>query len=161
MPRMHAIELLPDDAGCDVVRRDWQALRDAGLPSQLDHRGATNSPHVTVVAAPALRTEDEERAVELVAVALAAHLEPGHRVPGRVLQAVTNCFNEIYFEPLGIYSLLDVGINIGGTPFGLFCCENVTFQKAWSSADVEFLRQVGVLIGLALKRAAARQGAPA
>ena len=50
MPRMHALELLPDDAGCDVVRRDWQALHDAGLPSQLDHRGATNSPHVTAPA---------------------------------------------------------------------------------------------------------------
>ena len=67
MPRMHALELLPDDAGCDVVRRDWQALRDAGLPSQLDHRGATNSPHVTALAAPALGAEDEQRAAELVA----------------------------------------------------------------------------------------------
>ena len=66
MPRMHALELLPDDADRDVVRRDWQALRDAGLPSQLDHRGATNSPHVTVVAAPALGPEDERRARELV-----------------------------------------------------------------------------------------------
>ena len=67
MPRMHALELLPDDAGCDVVRRDWQALRNAGLPSQLDHRGATNSPHVTVLAAPALDGDDEQRAAELVA----------------------------------------------------------------------------------------------
>jgi hypothetical protein len=67
MPRMHALELLPDEAGCDVVRRDWQALRDAGLPSQLDHRGATNSPHVTVLAAPALDGDDEQRAAELVA----------------------------------------------------------------------------------------------
>ena len=67
MPRMHAIELLPDDAGCDVVRRDWQALSDAGLPSQLDHRGTTNSPHVTVVAAPALAADEEQRARELVA----------------------------------------------------------------------------------------------
>lgn len=67
MPRLHAIELLPDDAGCDVVRRDWQALRDAGLPSQLDHRGTTNSPHVTVVAAPALTADDEQRAHGLVA----------------------------------------------------------------------------------------------
>jgi 2'-5' RNA ligase len=67
MPRMHALELLPDDAGCDVVRRDWQVLRDAGLPSQLDHRGATNSPHVTVLAAPALTAEDERRAAELTA----------------------------------------------------------------------------------------------
>ena len=63
---MHALELLPDDAGCDVVRRDWQALRDAGLPSQLDHRGTTNSPHLTAVAAAALGPADEERAVDLL-----------------------------------------------------------------------------------------------
>ena len=67
MPRMHALELLPDDAGCDVVRRDWQVLRDSDLPSQLDHRGATNSPHVTALAAPALGADDEQLAAELVA----------------------------------------------------------------------------------------------
>lgn len=70
MPRMHALELVPDAAGCDVVRRDWQALRDAGLPSQLDNRGTTNSPHVTLVAAPALRPQDEERATELIGTLL-------------------------------------------------------------------------------------------
>jgi len=74
MPRMHALELLPDEAGCDVVRRDWQVLRDAGLPSQLDHRGTTNSPHVTVLAAPALDGNDEQRAVELVAPLLPAQV---------------------------------------------------------------------------------------
>jgi hypothetical protein len=67
MARMHALELLPDDAGRDVVRRDWQALRDAGLASQLDHRGATNTPHLTLVAAPALGPAEEQRAVELLA----------------------------------------------------------------------------------------------
>ena len=66
MARMHALELLPDDAGRDVVRRDWQALRDAGLPSQLDHRGATNTPHLTLVAAPAIGSSEEQRAVELL-----------------------------------------------------------------------------------------------
>ena len=77
MPRRHAIELLPDDAGCDVVRRDWQALSDAGLPSQLDHRGATNSPHVTVVAAPALADDDDQRARELVAPLLPVAADAG------------------------------------------------------------------------------------
>lgn len=52
MVLLHALELSPDPAGSDAVRRDWQALRDAGLPSQLDHRGITNAPHVTLVATP-------------------------------------------------------------------------------------------------------------
>ncbi|MCY7395717.1 MAG: hypothetical protein LH468_06070 [Nocardioides sp.] len=50
MVRLHALELSPDVAGAAAVRRDWQALHDAGLPSQLDHRGTTNAPHVTLVA---------------------------------------------------------------------------------------------------------------
>lgn len=54
MPRLHTLELVPDDAGQDAVRRDWQLLRDAGLPSQLDHATPTNTPHVSVVAAPSL-----------------------------------------------------------------------------------------------------------
>jgi hypothetical protein len=57
MPRLHALELVPDDEGRELVRRDWQALRDAGLPSQLDHRSPTNAPHVTVVSAPSLPDE--------------------------------------------------------------------------------------------------------
>jgi len=54
VPRLHALELVPDDAGQDAVRGDWQRLRDAGLPSQLDHAIPTNTPHVSVVAAPSL-----------------------------------------------------------------------------------------------------------
>ena len=77
MPRMHAIELLPDDAGRDVVRRSCQVLRDAGLPSQLDHRGATNSPHVTVLAAPALTADDEQRVRELLAPLLPLEVRVG------------------------------------------------------------------------------------
>lgn len=63
---LHALELVPDEAGQDAVRRDWQALRDARLPSQLDHRGATNAPHVTVVSAPALPDDVVAHAVELL-----------------------------------------------------------------------------------------------
>jgi hypothetical protein len=66
MPRLHALELVPDDAGDLAVRRDWQALRDAGLPSQLDHPGATNTPHVTVLALPAMDAALEARAAALV-----------------------------------------------------------------------------------------------
>lgn len=74
---------------------------------------------------------------------------------------VTACFNEIYFGPLGIYSLLDVGINVAGEPFGLFCCENTTDILEWSPDHVEYLRQVGSLLGFALRKAQAAQVVPA
>ncbi len=63
---LHALELLPDDHGSDAVRRDWRALADVGLPSQLEHKGLTNWPHVTLVSAPELRAEQEERAAALI-----------------------------------------------------------------------------------------------
>jgi hypothetical protein len=66
MPRLHALELVPDAAGDADVRRDWQALRDAGLASQLDHPAATNTPHVTVLALPRIDEALEARAAELV-----------------------------------------------------------------------------------------------
>ncbi|RYB94761.1 hypothetical protein EUA93_10620 [Nocardioides oleivorans] len=81
MPRLHALELVPDEAGCDVVRRDWQALRDAGLPSQLDHRGATNSPHLTLASTPVIGDAVRRRAADL----LAEHVPAGVRTSGIAL----------------------------------------------------------------------------
>lgn len=63
MPRLHAFELVPDDAGREAVLRDWQALRDAGLPSQLDHKGMTNTPHVTLLAGERLPPDEEAAAL--------------------------------------------------------------------------------------------------
>jgi GAF domain-containing protein len=74
---------------------------------------------------------------------------------------VTECFNEIYFDPLGIVSLLDVGINVSGEPFGLFCCENTTEILDWTPAHVEYLRQVGTLLGFALRKARTVAAVPA
>jgi hypothetical protein len=81
MPRLQALELVPDEDGCAAVRRDWQALHDAGLPSQLDHRGATNAPHLTVVSALALPAE----AVELATTVLGAILPVSGRYTGLLL----------------------------------------------------------------------------
>ncbi len=72
MPRLHAFELVPDEAGREAVLADWQALRDAGLPSQLDHTGGTNTPHVTVLAAPVLPGDD--RAVDVLGPVLPARV---------------------------------------------------------------------------------------
>ncbi|BDI23114.1 2'-5' RNA ligase family protein [Herbiconiux sp. L3-i23] len=44
---MPSIELILDDDGDARVREGWRALADAGLPSQADHQGTSNAPHVT------------------------------------------------------------------------------------------------------------------
>src|SRR3954452_3884690 len=66
MPRLHALELVPDADGEAAVRRDWQALRDAGLASQVDHPAPTNTPHVTVLALPEVPPGTETRAADLL-----------------------------------------------------------------------------------------------
>jgi len=81
MPKMHALELVPDQEGQERVRRDWQALHDAGLPSQLDHRGTTNSPHVTVVSAPSL----PESAIDVAQARLGTLLPVQARASGLLL----------------------------------------------------------------------------
>ncbi len=47
----HSIELLFDDHSDAAIRKIWHRLDDAGLPSQLRVKSATNRPHVTVIAA--------------------------------------------------------------------------------------------------------------
>jgi hypothetical protein len=81
MPRLHALELVPDAAGRDAVLRDWQALRDAGLPSMLDHTGASNTPHVTVVSAPEL----PEDALDVAKARLGSLLPVRARAAGLLL----------------------------------------------------------------------------
>ena len=81
MRHLHALELVPDAAGRDAVRRDWQALRDAGLPSQLDHPSPTNEPHLTVVSAPWLPTD----AIDVAGVRLGSLLPVRARASGLLL----------------------------------------------------------------------------
>lgn len=81
MPRLHALELVPDDDGRARVLAEWQALRDAGLPSMLDHTGASNTPHLTVVAAPAL----SEAALDVARVRLGGLLPVRARAAGLLL----------------------------------------------------------------------------
>lgn len=47
----HSVEVLLDDDSDASIRREWQALAEAGLPSQLQVKSVTNRPHVTLLAA--------------------------------------------------------------------------------------------------------------
>lgn len=70
----HALELSFDAASTTAVEAQWAALREAGLPSQADHRAMTNAPHLTLVAAAPIDTAVVAPAVELVGPLLPARL---------------------------------------------------------------------------------------
>lgn len=48
---VHSVELVFDDKTESAVRRIWDDLADAGLPSQAAHRAPSNRPHVTLTVA--------------------------------------------------------------------------------------------------------------
>lgn len=62
---VHSIELTLDAGADAAVRGLWQALADAGVPSQAGHRSPTNRPHVTVTVAAQMSADAE---VDLVAL---------------------------------------------------------------------------------------------
>lgn len=64
---MHSIELLLDPASDAAVRDEWRVLSAAGLPSQGDHAGTSNAPHVTLVARPGLDPAADPRLLPLSA----------------------------------------------------------------------------------------------
>ncbi len=47
----HSIELLLDPDSDHAIRAQWQALTEAGLPSQSHVKSPTNRPHITLLAA--------------------------------------------------------------------------------------------------------------
>lgn len=48
---------------------------------------------------------------------------------------VTECFNESYFKPLNIHSLLDFIFLHDDKPLGVICCETVANQVKWQNED--------------------------
>jgi hypothetical protein len=66
----HSVELLFDPSTDAAIRRDWNALVEAGLPSQARHRSPSNRPHVTLTVAD-----------RIDAAADAALWEPARQLP--------------------------------------------------------------------------------
>lgn len=64
---MQSVELLLDPVTDAAVRAEWAALSAAGLPSQGDHRGETNAPHVSAALADRLPPEGESALARTVA----------------------------------------------------------------------------------------------
>ncbi|MFK9307191.1 hypothetical protein ACJEJT_24100, partial [Escherichia coli] len=54
MTSVVSLELVLDEAADAEIRREWTLLDEAGLPSQAQHTGASNRPHITLLVRTAL-----------------------------------------------------------------------------------------------------------
>ncbi len=61
---------------------------------------------------------------------------------------------EPYLKPLGITSLLDAPIFVGGEVIGVLCCEHIGTMREWSTEERDFVASVADL--LAIKHRAAQ-----
>lgn len=63
----------------------------------------------------------------------------------------TAAFDETYFAPLDIMSLLDVVVFIASSPAAVICAEHCGERREWSEADILYLEQLAVVIRMLLK----------
>lgn len=64
---VQSVELLLEPAGDAAVREQWRQLTDAALPSQGQHRGASNRPHITLFVAHEVTAELDDRVRDALA----------------------------------------------------------------------------------------------
>ncbi|HBL11049.1 MAG TPA: hypothetical protein DD379_06515, partial [Cyanobacteria bacterium UBA11162] len=63
----------------------------------------------------------------------------------------TQEFSEFYLTPLGIMSMLDAPIRLGGQTVGVLCNEQVGNPRHWTAEDQNFARSIADLISLVLE----------
>lgn len=73
---VQSVEILLDDALDAAVRREWEILLEADLPSQARHRGESNRPHITVSVADEFEELDSRIARTPVDVQFSVRLGP-------------------------------------------------------------------------------------
>lgn len=60
-------------------------------------------------------------------------------------------FSELYLSPLGITSMLDAPIRVGGTMIGVLCIEHTGPKRTWSVSDEQFAGALADFIALAIE----------
>ncbi len=55
---------------------------------------------------------------------------------------------EPYLKPLGITSLLDAPIFVGGEVIGVLCCEHIGVPREWSTEERDFVASIADLIAI-------------
>lgn len=70
----------------------------------------------------------------------------------------TSCFSESYLGPLGITSMLDVPIWVGGEMVGVLCNEHVGEARTWTPDEENFAYLLASFVALALEREQLKKG---
>jgi GAF domain-containing protein len=73
--------------------------------------------------------------------------------PDAVTHPATSAFDDVYFVPLDIRSLLDFVVMVNNQPVAVLCCEHCVTQKAWSQADIDYLQAMAGVVTFGLKYA--------
>jgi GAF domain-containing protein len=63
----------------------------------------------------------------------------------------TSCFTESYLKPLGITSMLDAPIRIGGAMVGVICHEHIGEARTWLLEEIQFAASLADFIALAME----------
>ena len=65
--------------------------------------------------------------------------------------AVTRCFNESYFEPNQIYSLMDYSFQDFFKAVGVICCEATGQPVVWTNQDIAGLKRIAGITSMFFK----------
>ena len=60
----------------------------------------------------------------------------------------TKGFNETYFKPNNIYSLLDFAFHHHFTPIGIICCEKTGSSTQWPQNDIDSLKRIAQITSM-------------
>lgn len=71
--------------------------------------------------------------------------------PLAAVHPATMGFDEAYFVPNDIRSLLDHVVLVNDQPAAVLCCEHCGAPRDWTGADTAYLEQMAVLIKMALR----------
>lgn len=64
----------------------------------------------------------------------------------------TSEFSKTYLTPLGITSMLDAPINLGGHAIGVVCHEHVGSKRTWTTEEQTFAASIGDCVAMAVER---------
>jgi PAS domain S-box-containing protein len=70
---------------------------------------------------------------------------------------ITGEFSEDYLKPLGITSVLDAPVWVGGQVVGVVCHEHVGPNRSWSPAEMDFATSIAAMISIAMEAESRRR----